>query len=513
MRRILRLLGMTSPSGRKADRRPLGDHQDLAVRALALTGAAGVSVAVAQRDDGIVGFAAGAADLATGAPMQADSVVNAGSMSKMYTAVAVLQLVEQGIVHLHGAVREYLPELPIANPLGTRDVTVHDLLTFQSGLSRDTLDCTFEEPPPLADYLDRRLRSPATRDYGGRLPTWSHQVGAAFEYSNLGYAVLGHLVESVNEDHASFSNYVRERILTPLQMKSSCFPPAHTPRHVPAQLLSRRATGYAHFGPLYLPTPHIHASAWPAASLLTTAPDHARLLLALLNGGSLSAGRILAPESVEAILHPEVPLGFPASGDQSEWWYGLGSSVRRQRSGTAFFGHTGGYPWGWWNESRAYPGEEFAVVVCTNTLSPLSWFRQDLDTAASLVCDALAARLTSTTTRASSKRSTAAWLRGFIAGIFLAERTRGFLGIERPLDEDQIQETIDRAQTRSTHLGQSWDPDGFRAGIEAFHDQPASMPHLRQWVQAELPAIVGSDLPLLLRELGGDPKPTMPLNL
>lgn len=505
---------MTHASALNADRRPLGDHQDLAVRALALTGAAGVSVAVARRDDDIVGFAAGAADLATGAPMQADSVVNAGSMSKMYTAVAVLQLVEQGIVHLHGAVREYLPELPIVNPLGKRDVTVHDLLTFQSGLSRDTLDCTFEEPPPLPEYLDRRLRSPATTDYGGRLPTWSHQVSAAFEYSNLGYAVLGHLVESLNEDKASFSDYVRQRIFTPLQMTSSRFPPAHTPAHVPPQLLSRTTTGYTRFGTLYLPTPCIHAAAWPAASLITTALDHARLLLALLNGGSLSTGRILSPESVEAMLHPEVPLGFPAADDQSEWWYGLGSSVRRQRSGTAFFGHTGGYPWGWWNESRAYPAQEFAVVVCTNTLSPLSWFRQDLDTAASLVCDGVAARLTSTTTHASSNRRTTAWQRGFIAGVFLAERTRGFLGTETSLDEDHIEETIDGAQTRSAHVDdESWDPDGFRAGIAAFNAQPASVPHLRDWVRSELPAIVDGDLPLLLRELGGDPIPTMPLDL
>lgn len=67
--------------------------------------------------------------------MSGDSVTRAASVSKMYTAIAVLQLAEKGAVDLAAPIAEYLPELALDNPLGGRAVTVRDLLTYRSGLA------------------------------------------------------------------------------------------------------------------------------------------------------------------------------------------------------------------------------------------------------------------------------------------------------------------------------------------------------------------------------------------
>jgi len=120
---------------------------ELVPEVLRRTGTPGLSAAIWAGGEQLT-QAWGVADVATRRPMEPASVFPVGSMSKLYTAVAVLQLVERGAIGLHDPVESL--GVACRNPLGARPVTVYDLLTFRSGLATDTPASSAEAPPPLA---------------------------------------------------------------------------------------------------------------------------------------------------------------------------------------------------------------------------------------------------------------------------------------------------------------------------------------------------------------------------
>src|SRR5689334_5880075 len=141
---------------------------ELVPRVLHVTGTPGLSLAVARGGEPALERAYGLADVASARPMTPDTVSRAGSMSKLYTATAVLQLVEQGLLDLDERADAYV-DFPIENPLGERPITVRDLMSHTSGLTPDAAGCDLTEYVPL----DRLLRDGYARatfdDYDGTL--------------------------------------------------------------------------------------------------------------------------------------------------------------------------------------------------------------------------------------------------------------------------------------------------------------------------------------------------------
>src|SRR5581483_5444115 len=133
--------------------------------AMRVTGTPGLSVAIACDGEPVWSAAFGWADLAQRQPMTTDAVFRVGSISKLYTATAVLQLIERGAVELHAPVTRYVRG--VVNPLGERDVTVYDLLTFRSGLATDAVDGAFHTPQPLGDYVPSELDRGVRHEYRG----------------------------------------------------------------------------------------------------------------------------------------------------------------------------------------------------------------------------------------------------------------------------------------------------------------------------------------------------------
>src|SRR4051812_36271777 len=260
---------------------------------LRMTGVPGLSIAVGHRGETVLARAYGVADRETGAALAPEAIFPAGSMTKLYTAVAVLQLIERGVVGLHDPVREH--GIECVNPLGAREVTIHDLLTFRSGLATDTTGCSLAAPPPpLGEHVTRSLASPRGPEYAGSSPRWGAPVGERYHYANLGISVLGLLVERRNPDGLSLGDYLEAHVLSPLGMTASRLSRWDEPAPDPD-----RATGYACFGPrLAVRTPELRSADFPANGLQTTPADHLRLLLALLDGG----GPVLQPRTVELML-------------------------------------------------------------------------------------------------------------------------------------------------------------------------------------------------------------------
>jgi CubicO group peptidase (beta-lactamase class C family) len=471
---------------------------DFVPEVLRVTGAPGVSLAVALGGEPVCVRAWGRHDVADGRPLTPDSIFPAGSMTKLYTAIAVLQLVEHEVIGLHDPVRAHLPGVPCVNPLGGREITVHDLLTFRSGLAVDTTACSLGPPPPLGEHVAASLAARHGHEYAGAVPRWSSRVGERYHYANLAIATLGLLVERTNPEGLSLADYVGRHVIAPLGMRRTWLDDWTRPEPHPD-----RATGYACFGSLRLPTPELRSADFPANGLHTVPADHLRLLLALLGEGAFDGARILAPATVRLMLTPQVRMD---EGDGlwpgTDWWTGLVAIMTRLGRRDMHFGHPGSHMWGWWHVSRAYPAFDLALVVCSNAWDMMRWHNPaNLDVTA-LVADGIAEFVAGEPRPRSEPRSWA-HRRSLAAGLLLAERTRGGLGVA----EELAGELIDRL-AEAGGAARGFDADGLRAGLRA--GATGSIDAARA---AALPREAGlepAELPLLWRSLGeayGTPLP------
>ncbi len=194
------------------------------------------------------------------APVTAEHLFQIGSITKSFAALIMLQLHEEGKVDLHRPVLEYLPWLPVNMPYGP--ITVHHLLTHSSGL-----------PDASAIFQS----DPAARHVQGFAP------GSHFHYCNLGFAILGQIIEKL--DGRPWYQCLQARILTPLSMMQ-------TAPVITIESSARSATGYQPFfddqvyprqGRLVPSPPEVFTST--AGSIASPAGDMAIYLRMLLNGG------------------------------------------------------------------------------------------------------------------------------------------------------------------------------------------------------------------------------------
>lgn len=180
----------------------------------------GASVAIVD-DDGLRyadGF--GARDLASNAPATANTRYGMASVTKSFTAIAVLQQVEAGAVALDDSVTDYLPFFEEL----TDPPTVHELLSHSSGMPSDGASVALISRLTGADPVEVPLSSEADFRRYVADSTDEHVDGDRFFYYNTGYTVLGKLVEAV--DGREFPTYVEEEILDPLGMDRSVVAPA-----------------------------------------------------------------------------------------------------------------------------------------------------------------------------------------------------------------------------------------------------------------------------------------------
>lgn len=220
--------------------------------------------------------------------MQPGSAIVIGSLSKAVTATAVLQLVDARKVDLDAPVARYLKELRLQDPAAAA-ITVRHLLNQTSGIPTEAPRAKAGDAS-LADHVA------ALRDV--RLLA---APGGPHVYASPNYQVLGRLVEVVSGE--TFGAYVQRHVFAPLKMTSSGIEPGGAPSLVPGHNLWWGLNG---------PTAYrFEGGRLPTASLISTAPDLARFVLAHLNGGELDGARILSAESM-ATAHRGVgaALGF-----------------------------------------------------------------------------------------------------------------------------------------------------------------------------------------------------------
>ncbi|PRP93249.1 Penicillin-binding protein 4 [Enhygromyxa salina] len=308
--------------------------------------------------------AGGVAALADGRPVHADTAFLWFSITKLFTATAIMQLHERGQLDIDAPIRDLLgDELAIDEP-SHRPITARDLLSHSSGLGNPSV---WAGAAPSGRERARLQVQLATllAEHGRRL---RYRPGQGQSYSNLGYLALGRMIELA--DGRDYETYVREEILAVLGMERTGF------RWAP--LLDDAAVGHGRKGgfwttvaksvanpevfgpplPRWVTTVYFEVEGTPYGGLIGTAGDLAKFLGAHLQHGQWQGRRILSPASVEAMQTVQQDFrGRPLD-------YALGWHTQ-VIDGERYFNHMG-KGGGYRPAVRIWPGRRYGVAILTN---------------------------------------------------------------------------------------------------------------------------------------------------
>lgn len=286
---------------------------------------------VARGDEVLLQRAWGLADRAAGTPVTLDTRFRLGSMNKMFTAVAVLQLVEAGRLSLEGSVGQSLPGYPNAD---IAKVTIRQLLTHAGGTG-DIFGPAFDQ-----HRLSLKTHDDYVRLYGTRGPT--HPPGQAHEYSNYGYVLLGAIIERASG--LAYEDYVARHVFAPAGMHDTGALPEDVDVPGRARAYTRKDGAWVDAADTL---PYRGTAAGGGYS---TAADLLKFARAL------RAGILLSPASLAEATRRQTP------------WYGYGFMVG-QRHGVAGFGHGGGAE-GMNASLGIFPAQDTVVIGLSNLDPP-----------------------------------------------------------------------------------------------------------------------------------------------
>jgi CubicO group peptidase (beta-lactamase class C family) len=296
------------------------------------------------RDD-LVQATYGVLNKDTGVPTTTDSVFQIGSISKVWTATVVMQLVDEGKLELDAPLIEVLPELRVADPDVSKQVTMRHLLTHTSGIDGDVFTDTGRGDDCVEKYV-ALLEDVAQ----------NHPLGVTWSYCNAGFVLMGRVIEKLTGQ--IWDEAIRERIFEPLGLQ-------HTVTLPEEALLHRAAVGHVSEGgsePTRAPVWGLPRAVGPAGLISSTTADVLAFARMHLLGGRAADGKqVLTEASATAMTekHADLPDKYTL-GDS----WGLGW-IRFGWDGHRLYGHDGSTI-GQNAYLRLLPEEGLAVTLLTN---------------------------------------------------------------------------------------------------------------------------------------------------
>jgi CubicO group peptidase (beta-lactamase class C family)/D-alanyl-D-alanine dipeptidase len=281
----------------------------------------------------------GFADPKDKTPATADTVYRVGSVSKLFTDIAIMQLVEQGKLDLDAPVSRYLPEFSPRNPFG-KPVTLRQLMSHRSGLARES---------PVGSYFDPTQPSLARTVASLNKTSLVYEPETRGKYSNAAIATVGFVLERTQGQ--PFAKYLKRAVLDPLGLAHSSFEPSPEVNGKLAKAFMWTLDGRVFDAPTF------QLGISPAGSMYTTVTDLARFMSALFAGGEGANGRILNPATLEQMWTPQ----YAARGQKAG--FGIGFHVA-EVDGHRQVGH-GGAIYGFATSLEAMPEDKLGVVVVT----------------------------------------------------------------------------------------------------------------------------------------------------
>ncbi|HEX8451283.1 MAG TPA: serine hydrolase domain-containing protein [Longimicrobium sp.] len=303
--------------------------------------AVGIVAAVVRGNDTLLYEGYGKANVEWDVPMPRDAMFEIGSVTKQFTAVALLQLRDEGKLSLDDEITKWLPDF---DTRGNR-VTLRRLLDHTSGIVGLT------EMPEFGNLVTN-VRFPRDSAYALiRRTPFQFRTGEAQIYNNSAFFLLGLIAEKASG--MSYEDYVEKKIFEPLGMTRSMY--CNSTENVP-----RRAHGYLVAPNRAVRRAHTNVHTWPfaAGSLCSTAGDMVTWLRAL------HGGKVLSPASYAELITPS------KLNDGTPLRYSMGLQVGPDPSGHRYIGH-GGAIAGFTAEVGWYPAAKMAVVVLENTAGNL----------------------------------------------------------------------------------------------------------------------------------------------
>lgn len=226
-----------------------------------------------------------------------------GSLTKSFTALGIMQLVEAGKIDLETPVQRYLPWFKVVDPAASSAITIRDLLNQDSGIS-SAADLKFSNNTSASNAaLVRELSKTSL----------ATPPGTKFAYANINYVILGLVLEAVSGQ--SYADYVQQHIFTPLGMTHSFVTRADASRN-------GLSSGYRYWFGAPVPEPaYYQSNLLTAGYLSSSAEDMAHYLIAQMNGGKYGSGSVLSPAQVQVMqaAGPATPDLGPGASYAMGW--------------------------------------------------------------------------------------------------------------------------------------------------------------------------------------------------
>jgi CubicO group peptidase (beta-lactamase class C family) len=299
----------------------------------------GLSIALVDDQEIIFARGFGYADRENKVPATKNTVYRAGSISKLFTAAAVMQLAQTGKVDIDAPFDTYVPGFSIRSRFADAgEITPRNIMTHHSGLPSDYIRGMYTTKPELLEQFLPRLKEEYT----------AFPPDLVFSYSNLGVGILGPLIEKVSKK--GYADYMNEEVLVPLGMNNSSFV-----RQFDSEALI--AKGY------YKKKEQEQYALrdMPAGSLYSNVLDLSRFMQMVFAGGRSGGRQILAPGSLDEML----TVQNPACVLDMDVKVGLGWMIMEKQGAGTIIGQGGGTGT-YFSTMFAVREHKLAAIVLTN---------------------------------------------------------------------------------------------------------------------------------------------------
>ncbi len=302
-----------------------------------------ITITLVKGDQVVWSSAFGYSDQVTQKPASLNTVYRVGSISKLFTAIAIMQRVESGVLDLDMPINSLLENFAVENPYDKK-ITVRHLITHRSGLVRE---------PPIGSYFDATEPGLSQTVASINKTKLVYEPGSKTKYSNAGVAVLGYMLEIL--ENRPFPNILSDEILAPLQMSSSSFTfedrfEPHLAKGIMWTIDGKEFTA-----------PKFELGESPAGSMYSTVGDLGLFMSALLKITSGEESNLVRPETFKAMLVPQ----FVDAASKWKTGTGIGFSLRSDFAGRLRARHGGGI-YGFSAELSMLPEDNLGVAILSS---------------------------------------------------------------------------------------------------------------------------------------------------
>jgi CubicO group peptidase (beta-lactamase class C family)/D-alanyl-D-alanine dipeptidase len=274
------------------------------------------AISIALVEDQRIVWSAGFGNARTNAPATADTIYRVGSVSKLFTDIAIMRLVERGVLDLDAPVTKYVPSFHPTNKFG-KAITLRELMAHRSGLCRE---------PPVGNYFDPTEPSLTATIESLNQTELVYEPGTHEKYSNAGVGVLGYVLELTQQK--PYAEYIEEEVLRPLGLNQSSFRPTAAVRENLADGLMWTIHGRTFAAPKF------ELGIAPAGCMYSSVNELGHFMTVLFARGRSGGTQIVKPETLEEMWRVQFGEKNAKEG------FGLGFHLQ-QVKGERAAGHNG----------------------------------------------------------------------------------------------------------------------------------------------------------------------------